>query len=209
MRCPDEGEPTDRSIMQSTGESKIMKRLTTLFLFLVMVSTLRAMEIKGVELPDTLVSGKDTLLLNGAGVRKKFFLNLYVGGLYLMEPSHDAQRIINEDEPMAIRLQITSKMVTPERMSKATEEGFVASTGGNTGPIQKEIDHFIALFKEGIHKGDVYDLVYDPGKGVACSKNGSLVTTVSGLAFKKALFGIWLCEKTTVNPDLKEAMLGN
>jgi hypothetical protein len=167
-----------------------------------------AREIKGVEMPETLKAGDETLVLNGAGVRKKYFMDVYVAGLYLRQKCRDPEKIIAADEPMAIRLHIISGMVTSERMVTSTREGFEASTGGNTAPLKDKIDAFISVFKDSIQKGDVYDLVYIPGKGTESYKNGTLAATVEGMDFKKALFGIWLCKRSTVNIDLKKGMLG-
>jgi len=169
----------------------------------------QALEIEGVNLPDSLSARPDPLVLNGAGVRTKFMMDMYVAGLYLQKKSHDAEAIIEADEPMAIRLVIVSKLISSDKMVSATEEGFQTSTGGNTAPIQKEIDSFIAVFKEDIEKNDVYDLVYIPGTGVEASKNGKLLATMPGIEFKKAMFGIWLCKNPShKNPKLKEGMLG-
>lgn len=183
------------------------KLLLAAVAFFLMASPGAPVEIGGVDMPDTLKAGKDTLVLNGGGVRKKYFMNMYVGGLYLKEKSHDAKKIIAADEPMAIRLHIVSKLISSGKMTTSTLEGFEASTKGNTAPIQREIDNFIGVFKEGITKNDIYDLIYIPVIGVESFKNDKLVTTVPGLEFKQALFGIWLCEKPTINLDLKEGML--
>ena len=43
--------------------------------------------------------------------------------------------------------------------------------------------------------------------GVIVNKNGKLLTTIRGLEFKKALFGIWLGEKPA-DKNLKKGMLG-
>jgi Chalcone isomerase-like len=187
----------------------MLKKISAvLLLAFVCVSTGVAKEIEGVQLPETATFGGEELVLNGGGVRIKLHMDQYVGGLYLKQKSQDATRIIEADEPMAICLHIISSMVTSERMAKSTEEGFEASTGGKTAPIRDKIDSYIALFKEGIQKGDSYDLVYLPGKGVQAYKNSKLVSSIPGLDFKKALFGIWLCEKPTINTSLKEGMLG-
>ena len=74
-----------------------------------------ALEIEGVEMPDTLEAGKYGLILNGAGVRTKLFMDLYVAGLYLKAKSSDAETILAADEPMAIRLEIVSGMITSEK----------------------------------------------------------------------------------------------
>jgi len=61
--------------------------------------------------------------------------------------------------------------------------------------------------KEEIKKGDVFDIVNVPGKGVVVSKNGKEKGVIDGADFKKALFGIWLSGKPA-DKNLKEAMLG-
>jgi len=186
------------------------KRISAfLLLVFVCVSSGAAKEIQGAQLPDTLTFAGEKLVLNGGGVRtKKYVMAVYVAGLYLKQKSQDAKQIIEADEPMAIRLQVISSLVTSKKMTEATEEGFGAATVGKTAAIRDKIDTFIAVFKEGIQKGDFYDLVYLPGEGVDAYKNERLVTTVPGLDFKKALFGIWLCEKPAINTSLKEGMLG-
>ena len=45
------------------------------------------------------------------------------------------------------------------------------------------------------------------GPFVDVSKNGKHITSIKGLAFKKAVFGIWLCDDPA-DDDLKEGMLG-
>ncbi len=158
-------------------------------------------------LPETMQVGPDTLVLNGAGVRKKFFVPVYRAGLYLKEKSSDAHAILGADESMAIRLVITSSLVTPEKMSRATREGFRKSTAGNTAPIAADIDKMIAIFKQGIEDGDVFDLIYQPETGTRFYRNEQEKGAVAGAAFKKALFGIWIGDDP-VQKNLKKAMLG-
>ncbi|MFP4034774.1 MAG: chalcone isomerase family protein [Desulfovermiculus sp.] len=127
----------------------------------------RAGEVKGVHIPESLSAGDVQLKLNGAGVRNKFFLNLYVGSLYLEVPSHKGREVISADEPMAIRLHILSKLITSKKMEEATREGFVQATNGDIAPIQERMEEFISLFKqEEIGTGDVFDFVYRPEKGI-------------------------------------------
>ncbi|MCG6945786.1 MAG: chalcone isomerase family protein [Deltaproteobacteria bacterium] len=174
---------------------------------LVMVAQGNAEEIGGINMPESLKTGQSTLMLNGAGVREKFFLDLYVGGLYLKEKSADPGAIIEADEPMAIRLHIISSLITSKKMEKATREGFKNATGGNIEPIKVQVEEFISVFKEEIKEGDIYDLIYVPGKGVEVSKNNHHRSTIKGLPFKKAMFGIWLSDKPA-QKSLKKAMLG-
>lgn len=178
-----------------------------LLALLLIASSSPAAEVSGVSLPDTLKAGDTTLQYNGGGVRRKYFMDMYVCGLYLKEKSSNALQIARADEPMAIRLQIVSKLITSDRMEEATREGFENSTDGNTEPIQKEIDEFINVFRTAISDRDIYDIVYVPGVGTEVIKNGKSQSVTKGLPLKRALFGIWLGEKP-VQEDLKEAMLG-
>jgi hypothetical protein len=167
-----------------------------------------AKEVAGVNLPDSLNAQNHPLALNGVGIRSKFFMDIYAAGLYLSESSQEAKSIIDQDKPMALRLHITSGLLSSDKMESATREGFEKSTGGNTAEIKDTIDTFIATFKEDIIENDVFDFVYVPSVGVDVFKNGELKTTVKGLVFKQALFGIWLSDDA-VQDDLKEGLLGS
>lgn len=182
-----------------------MKRLLAAFVGLMMsLSTAQAAEQ---SLPETLQIGSDSLVLNGAGIRKKWFVSVYHAGLYLKGKNNDAHAILAAEEPMALRLVISSSLVTPEKMSKATREGFQKSTGGNTAPIAAEIEQMINVFKMGIADGDVFDLIYQPGTGTRFLKNNEEKGAAPGAAFKKALFGIWI-SSDPVQKSLKKALLG-
>ena len=179
----------------------------TLLAVLFFATSAFALEVAGVNMPDTIKAGGNDLVLNGAGVRSKFFIKVYVGGLYLKEKSGDADKIIAADEPMAIKMVIITGLVTSDKMEAAFREGFENSTKGNIAPIKDKIEVLINAFKAKMNKGDIYDFVNVPGKGVEVYKNGSLLSSIQGLDFKKALFGIWLCDKPA-QESLKNKMLG-
>ena len=164
-------------------------------------------EIGGINMPESLGVGQTKLMLNGAGVREKFFIDLYVAGLYLKEKSGDPKVITEANEPMAIRLHIISSMITSKKMEKATREGFENATGGNIEPIKVQIEEFRSVFKDKIEEGDIFDFIYVPGKGVTVYKNSESKSVLEGIAFKNALFGIWLSAKPA-QKSLKKAMLG-
>ncbi len=167
-----------------------------------------ALTVKGVDLPEKVTMENQALVLNGAGIRTKMFVDGYVAALYLTAKNKDAKSIIEADAPMAVRLTITSGLITPDRMSESTRDGFVRSTGGNIAPIEKEIDVMISAFKAEVKEGDVYDLVYIPAQGVHVYRNGEKKAEVKGMAFKKAMFGIWLSDNN-IQSSLRKAMLGS
>jgi hypothetical protein len=175
--------------------------------FMMAVVAAAAVEIGGVTLPDTLVVGSEQLVLNGAGLRKKFFIKVYAAGLYLRERTNDAQAIIAGDAPMAVRMEFLYDGVSPEKLIAAWNEGFAHATGGDLSSIEHQVRRFDALFTETAHKGDVYQLLYTPGEGVRVEVNGRTAGTIPGVDFKRALFAIWLGDKPA-DRSLKEGMLG-
>ncbi|MCP5208421.1 MAG: chalcone isomerase family protein [Hahellaceae bacterium] len=182
--------------------------ISALVLTLGMSSLASAKEVAGVQIPDSFKVDNAELALNGAGIRTKLFMDIYVGGLYLSKASNNANEIIAADSPMAIKLHIVSGLLTSEKMKEATMEGFENATGGKIADIKPEIDQFIAVFDKPIVENDVFDLVYVPGKGVQVYTNSALVATIQGgMEFKKALFGIWLSDKPA-HDGLKSEMLG-
>jgi len=179
------------------------------FMLLLFMSVhISAKEVAGINLPETLKAGQDELILNGAGTRTFFFKSIYVGALYLKHPTTDASAIIDGNIPMAIKLHIVSSLITSKKMEKATREGFEKSTGGQMAAIQEQIESFINVFKDQIKVDDVYDIIFIPEEGIKVYKNGEFKASASGIAFKKALFGIWL-GNDPVQDHLKNAMLGN
>ncbi|CAM2007480.1 chalcone isomerase family protein [Acanthopleuribacter pedis] len=176
---------------------------------LVIGSGLFAKEIGGVTLPDTLSVGGKDLVLNGAGLRKKLFIKVYAGGLYLPAKTKKGEDVINTDQATVIRLHFIYNGVSADKLTGAWNDGFKAATKGNTGDIQKEIDAFNALFTDEAKKNDVYDISYVPGQGVALKINGTEKGKVEASEkFRKALWGIWLGKKPA-DSGLKKGMLGS
>ena len=172
-----------------------------------LATCLLCMEVyAGEELPAQIQTGEHRLGLNGSGARTKTFLELYVAGLYLTKPNSNSTNIIAADEPMAIRIKITSGFVSQSSLVDSLEDGFKKVSGGDSREIRKEINQFRECFKDEIKKGDVFEMLYLPNQGVSVSKNGKLMGTVVGAKFKQALFGIWLSDKPA-DADLKQALL--
>lgn len=188
--------------------NRVTGALLALCVSMLMATGAGAATVSGVELRDTLKAGEQTLDLNGAGVRSRFFIKLYVAALYLPENSSDAGAILSADEPQAIVLHVTSGRINSDNMTEATLDGFENSTDGNLAPIQDEVDQLLSVFAEDISEGDVFDLVYVPGEGVQVIKNGELGDTIGDRSFKEALFGIWLGDEPA-DGGLKGDMLGD
>lgn len=157
--------------------------------------------------PATLNVANTSLVKNGFGDRSKMMLSLYEGTLYLQNKSDNAAAIIQADETMAFRIKINSRFVSQEKLVSALQDGFNAATGGNTAGIAGEIQQFRACFAEPVKVDDVFLLQYASGAGVTVYKNGSPQGTIQGVAFKQALFGIWL-GNNPVDAGLKTKLVG-
>lgn len=163
-------------------------------------------EIAGVELPDSYTLNGSELSLNGAGVREKFWMDMYVGGLYTSENIKSSDEVITANAPMLIKLHIVSGLISSGKMSTAVEDGFENSTQGNTAAYRTKIDKFKSFFSEEISKNDVFDIAYSPSEGVVVFKNNTKLGVIEGLDFKIALFGIWFGEEPA-DKKLKKGML--
>ena len=165
-----------------------------------------AREVGGIHLPDTYKLETHELQLHGAGIRKKLFLKIYVGGLYLSNTYENARAIVFADEAMVVRLHFIYKSVPAQKLIDTWTEGFEKVTGGNTRKIREEISQFNSFFDKDATKDDTYDVVYRPGKGVEVLFNGKSKGVVGGHDFKKAVFAIWLGDKPA-DESLKKGMM--
>ena len=164
-------------------------------------------EVKGVSVPEEVTFSGHTMVLNGVGVRTRFFVDAYVAALYLPEVSSDPDGILASGSPLDIRVTIISDMVTGDRFAESAMDGFVRSTHGDLGPIRPQVDTMIKTFRNSLDVGDVFDLVYNPDAGTEIYRNGELQEVVEGLDFRAAMAGIWLSEDP-VQTSLRDQMLG-
>ena len=180
------------------------KLVTYLILFLSLFSIT---SLFAIDMPKKIEYQEMELTLNGHGTRIKFFMKVYEASLYLESSSNNAEEILNNDEPMSIRIDVMSSLVTPEAMKTALNEGLEKSTRKNTTPIMKEIGQLNASFNSDVGTGDFYEFIYLPDSGVHVLKNSTFIDTIPGIDFKKAFFGIFL-SNNPIQKSLKKAMLG-
>ncbi len=164
-------------------------------------------KVGDVNLPNTVKVASDTLMLNGAGIREKFWVDVYATGLYLKKKSANASAIINANEAMSIKIHIISSRVNKKNFVESLNEGFGKAMGGNTAPLKAEIDKFKTFFTAKIVPGNVFDMEYAPGQGLIVKRNGQVIGTINNLNFKKAFFRIYL-GNNPADKGVKKAMLG-
>jgi len=181
------------------------KSLLALFVILSAVPLLAA-TLAGVTLPDTVTVGDKTLELNGMGLRKKLFISVYVGGLYLDKKSADPNAIIQADQPKRTVLHFVYSEVSRDQMADAFKEGFDGNAPDKVKTLKPQIDQWIAAL-EAMKKGEEMAVTYVPGTGTTLTLRGKDKLTIPGLPFAQAVFAVWFGPKPPSN-DLKTGMLG-
>ena len=165
-------------------------------------------ELDGVVVPRTLDFNGNSLKLSGFGMRSKMWVDVYVQALYLTLITQDAKEILESNTEMAIRIQITSSMVSSNKFSRSVNNGLEKSAGKDIEALRPKIDLLISMLKDEIVKDDIFNMIYNPNdSSMWIYKNDILKGKVPGMDFKKAFFGIWLCEKP-VDQKLKDDLLG-
>ncbi|SFD75998.1 chalcone isomerase family protein [Flavobacterium phragmitis] len=172
------------------------------------ISAQTQIDVNGVTVPRKIDFQGKSLQLNGAGGRSKMWLEVYVQALYLSQLTQDPQFIIDSDTEMAVRIEITSSMVSSNKLTKAMNTGFEKSAGANLEQLRPRIEQLKSFLSDPITEKDVFILAYNPlDQNVYVSKNEVLKGKIAGFDFKKALFGIWLSDKP-VDETLKKHLLG-
>lgn len=184
------------------------RKITALILGILMSISAMAVNIVGVDVKENIVVADKKMILNGVGVRKKFFFKLYVGSLYLSKKTMDGKVIVEGRGNMTIKLNIISKLITSAKLKEALEDGFATVEPEKMELIKDKLKTFTGIFEDGqVKNGDVFTFNYIDGN-VKTYKNGKYLLTTEGQDFKEALFGIWLGDRA-IDKDLKTEMLGN
>ena len=84
-----------------------MKRKTYLLALVLCLTSITFAQTKkfhGVSFNTELKLDGENLVINGAGLREKYFMDLYVAGLYVPKKTEDAKKVIYDDTEMAIHI---------------------------------------------------------------------------------------------------------
>ena len=166
-----------------------------------------AMKIAGVDVPQSVTVGNKALVLNGAGIRKKIIIKVYVGSLYLEAKQKEVGKVLADPGAKSIVMNFLYKEVSRKRTIEGWNKGFDSNhLTKELIPLKKRIDQFNSLFTT-VYEGDEIRLDYLPGTGTQVIINGALRGTVPGEDFHRAVLKIWLGTKPA-DKKLKKAMLG-
>jgi hypothetical protein len=181
-------------------------KLTASLLALLFAIPVLALTVAGVNMEDRTTVNGQTLVFNGAGLRKKLFIKVYVGGLYLPAKQGNAAAILAADTP---RRQVMHFLysVSKNQMCEAWDEGLEDNTKNAPADV-KAAFKTLCSWMEPIPKGNRLVLTYVPGSGTTVEINGKAKGTLPGKATADAILATWIGPKPGPGQDFKNAVLG-
>lgn len=183
-----------------------MKTMTALLVALMLALPAHAREIDGVAVPDTLSIDDAPLTLNGAGMRTRFFVKVYLAALYLAQPAHEAQRVLDSQSPRAVGIHLR-RDVDAGQIGDAFIDGVAANhSDAEMAALQERLTKFKALMPD-LKRGDVLRLEFAADGNTRVVRNGQRLGALEGVDFQRALLKIWLGERP-VDTKLKDGLLG-
>ena len=179
--------------------------MTALLLGLLLSMPTQAATLSSVTAPDTATVGGQALVLNGLGLREKFWIDIYVGALYLPSKTTDAKKAINDDVAKRITMDFIYSEVTKEQLIETFEEGLAKQP--NASANVKSGMATLNGWMQNVHAGDQIVIDYVPGTGTTISMKGEVKGTVEGVDFMQSLLTIFIGDDPPT-ANFKAGMLG-
>lgn len=183
-------------------------RRAALIAALLAVPGLHAAEVAGVKVDDSLRVGGSELLLNGAGLRSKLFIKVYVGALYVDQKSTTPAAIIDSTQLRRMVMRLLRDL-DADTLASAMDEGLRANNlPAELAEMKTQADQLAGIMKSigKAREGDTIAIDFS-ADGVTVSLNGETRGKVAGPGFAKALLKVWLGDKPA-DASLKKALLG-
>ena len=163
--------------------------------------------VEGSKYPATISLEGKNLKLIGAGLREKWWVDVYTMGAYSESGSCNTSEIINKPEVKYLRLDM-KRDVSAEKMSSSIGESFEDHMPKNaSAKLKQQRKTFESLFKKECTEGTVLEFIYVPGTGTILKQNGKKMgPALEGEDFQKVLWDIYFGKETCCD-DLQEQIL--
>lgn len=170
---------------------------------------LHAAEVAGVKVDDRVRVGNSDLVLNGAGLRSKVFIKVYVGALYVGQKATTPAAIYDSTQPRRMVMRMMRDL-DADSLNSALDEGLKNNhTPAELAEMKPQADALAAIMKAigKAREGDTITIDFSVD-GVVVGLNGETRGKVAGAGFAKALLKVWLGDKPA-DASLKKALLGS
>lgn len=189
-------------------KARYCMRAAALVAALATAPALLAAEVAGVQVEERIRVGAQELQLNGAGIRSKLFVKVYVGALYTPARMTTPEAVYEASGPRRMSLYLLRDL-DAQTLHEALDEGLRKNLSAAELAALKTPTGELAVVMKSIgqvRRGAVVAIDFGPD-GLVVSVNGEARGQVAGGAFAKALLRVWLGDKPA-DADLKKALLG-
>ena len=175
---------------------------------LLAIPAVQAVEVAGVKMEDQVKVGANELVLNGAGVRTKVFVKVYVGALYVSQKANTPAALLDATSPRRMTMRML-RDIDADTLYGALRDGLKDNNSeAELAALKASTEQFAEIMKKvGSAKvGDTVAVDFT-ADGVSVSFNGEPRGKVAGGTFGKALLKVWLGDNP-VDSSLKKVLLG-
>jgi hypothetical protein len=185
--------------------------LVTMLVFVVVTGSVGFagdMEILGVTFPGEKVIEGKTLKLNGVAYRKALgIVKVFVVGLYLENPTNDAEEAINSEQVK----HLLTHYLTSKATANKIQEGFLEVIEECNPPElvtqhRSDIDTYASWLDKDMAPGLTSFSTYVPGKGLTLTYQGEVKGTIPGDEFMKMYYRYNVGEKA--QKRIRKGLLG-
>ena len=182
-----------------------MRKLVVALSLLLLSSQAFALEVGGVNVAPAVSVGQKSLPLNGAGIRKKLFIKVYVGALYTEKKASSREQLLADPGDKLVRMTFVYKKVEKEKIVETFAEGLA----NNAPDVAKGADAkaFLSWFTSDFVAGDTVDIALGADGTVSATHNGKALGTARNPALARAVLLIWFGAKPA-DAGLTKGMLG-
>lgn len=174
---------------------------------IVLSGSAAAAQLAGVAFPDAVTLDGTELHLNGVALRTYSWLriNIYVAGLYLEHPSHDAEAILKSPEKKLLVVQFVHD-VDAKHAREVWSEGFEKNCRAPCHLAPSDVERFLDAVPA-MSAGDRSTLAFTRA-GLEIAMNGHTLGTITDPVFSRAVLA------TFIGPEpptarLKRELLNN
>ena len=170
------------------------------------------LDIGHTRLPEKmrLASEGTELLLNGAGLRSRFLVEIYVIGLYLPEKRKTDAEVLTHAGAKRIRIVMLREVTVKQMIDSLLSVMHKSNGKAELAAVLSGVDQFRAMLLalNAVPKGTVFDIDFSPKGGTRLAVDGiPRGRPIAGEPFYRAVLRIWIGDKPE-QPALKQALLG-
>jgi|SRR6185437_3288761 len=193
------------------------KNIVKIFLSILLIAAISCVWADGTDIkvaninyPGTVKIGKDKLILNGAGIRTKFFVKVYALGLYVPKKGNSTNELLSMAGPKLVEIHML-RDVDAKDFIEALQEGLDNNNSDDIlAKLKVQIGQLETLMNQArqANIGDTITFEFKPASKstlTAITRGGKTLmkTTIGGGAdFYNAILNIWI-GKDPVDRGLK------